>query len=149
MTKPFEMTNAMRRGTAALKGLLRIGIPMGPLVLLTVRGRKSGKEYTTPVALVKQNGTRWLVAAFGEVNWVRNIRAANEAQLIHGGRTETVSVVELGRSDAAPILKKFLHDFHIVPFIAPYFEATPKSSLADFEREASSHPVFQILRAKS
>ena len=149
MTKPFEMTSMMQRGTAALKAMLRLGIPMGPLVLLTVRGRKSGKEYTTPVALVKQNDTRWLVAAFGEVNWVRNLRATNEAQLKHGYHTETVGVVELGKEEAAPVLKKFLHDFHIVPFIAPYFEATPKSPLADFEREASSHPVFQIVSAKS
>jgi len=29
--------------TWILKGLLRVGLPMGPMVLLTVRGRKSGE----------------------------------------------------------------------------------------------------------
>ena len=58
MTKPFEMTTLMRNGTAFLKTMLRAGVPMGPLALLSVRGRKSGKLYTTPVALVKQNGER-------------------------------------------------------------------------------------------
>lgn len=147
MTKPFEMTNAMRRGTAVLKAMLGAGIPMGPLVLLSVRGRKSGNLYSTPVAMVKENNRRWLVAAFGEVNWVRNLRAAGEGQLIRGRRIETIRVVELGIHEAAPVLQKFLKDFHLVPFIPPYFEATPQSSLAEFEREALSHPVFQIASA--
>ena len=52
-TKTFQMTSMMRIGTAMLKALLRAGVPMGPLVLLSVRGRKSGKVYTTPVVLVQ------------------------------------------------------------------------------------------------
>ena len=43
MTQTFHMTRLMRVGTALLKALLRAGIPMGPLVLLSVPGRKSGK----------------------------------------------------------------------------------------------------------
>ena len=148
MTKPFEMTYVMRAGTVVLKVMLGAGVPMGPLALLSVRGRKSGKIYTTPVALVKQYGERWLVAAFGEVSWVHNLRAAGEAQLISGRRAETIGVVELGITDAAPILRKFLIDFHLVPFIPPYFDATPQSPLLNFQHEASSHPVFRILRMK-
>lgn len=144
MTKRFQMTGTMRIGTAALRALLRVGVPMGPLVLLSVRGRKTGKLYTTPVALVEQNGTRWLVAAFGEVNWVHNLRASGEAHLMYRGRTEPIEVIEMQPVEAAPILKQFLTKFHIVPFIPPYFDATPKSSLDDFEREAQHHPVFQI-----
>jgi hypothetical protein len=63
MTKTFQMTSMMRIGTAMLKALLRAGVPMGPLVLLSVRGRKSGKVYTTPVALVQQGNERWLVSS--------------------------------------------------------------------------------------
>jgi alpha-D-ribose 1-methylphosphonate 5-triphosphate synthase subunit PhnH len=36
---------------AIAKPLLAIGIPMGPDVLLTVRGRKSGLPRTTPVTI--------------------------------------------------------------------------------------------------
>lgn len=143
--KPFTMTTAMRRGTAALKAMLGAGVPMGPLRLLTVRGRKSGKLYTTPVALVQEGRARWLVAAFGEVNWVHNLRAAGEAQLRRGWQKETIGVVELGADAAAPILQTFLRRFHLVPFIPPYFAATPQSPLADFEREAATHPVFRII----
>ena len=46
---------------------------LGSLTLLSVRGRKSEKIYTIPVALVEQGNTSFLVAAFGEVSWVRNL----------------------------------------------------------------------------
>ena len=52
-----------------------------------------------------------IVAAFGVVNWVKNLRVAGEAQFIRGRRIEMVRVRELGQVEAAPILKKFLKDF--------------------------------------
>lgn len=144
----FHMTRLMRLGTALLKALLRAGMPIGPLALLSVRGRKSGKVYTTPVALVHQGHERWLVVAFGEVNWVRNLRAAGVAHLTRGRHTEPIDVVELGRSEAAPILQRFLQAYYLVPFIPPSFSVTPNSPLADFEREATYHPVFSIVRSR-
>lgn len=45
-TQTFRMTRSMRLGTALLKTLLQAGIPMGPLALLSVRGRKSGLKKT-------------------------------------------------------------------------------------------------------
>lgn len=138
------MTSSMRIGTAILTAILRAGLPLGPLRLLSVLGRSSGHLYTIPVALLERNGTQWLVAAFGEVNWVRNIRAAGAAQLGRGRRRETVRAVELGPAEAAPILQRYLEKYQKVPFIAPYFEATAKSPLTDFEREALHHPVFRI-----
>jgi deazaflavin-dependent oxidoreductase (nitroreductase family) len=145
MTPPFRLTRTMRLGTALLKAILRTGMPMGPLVLLSVRGRRSGRVFTTPVALVHHGQERWLVAAFGEVNWVRNLRAAGAAHLTHGRRTEPISVVELGSIEPAPILQRFLYAYHLVPFIRPFFSVTPHSPLADFEREAARHPVFRIV----
>jgi hypothetical protein len=57
-------------------------------------------------------------------------------------------VVELGAADAAPILKQFLTNFQLVPFIPPYFAVTPQSPLTDFEHEAAHHPVFRIVSTK-
>jgi len=146
MMKSFRMSRAMGIGTKLLRFLLKMGVPMGSLQLLTHRGRKSGKIYTTPVALVEQDGTRWLVGAFGEVNWVHNIRTAGVAQLTTHWRKEIVEVHELAPTEAAPILKQFLKSYGLVPFIPPYFRATSQSSLADFEQEASHHPVFRIVK---
>jgi deazaflavin-dependent oxidoreductase (nitroreductase family) len=146
--KPFKMSRAMYTGTVMLRFMLNIGLPMGSLQLLTHRGRKSGKLYTTPVALVQKDGKRWLVAAFGEVNWVKNIRTAGSAQLGSGKHAETVQFVELNASEAAPVLQQFLKSYRFVPFIPPYFEVTPESSLAEFEHEAIHHPVFRVVEQK-
>jgi steroid delta-isomerase-like uncharacterized protein/deazaflavin-dependent oxidoreductase (nitroreductase family) len=148
MRQPFHMTGGLRVVSTILTTLLRLGLPVGPSVLLSVRGRTSGKMYTIPVALVENSGTRWLVAAFGEVNWVRNLRAAGQAQLTRERRTEAIGVVELEAREAAPILKQFLRESQRVSFIKPYFHVTPHSSLPDFEREAVYHPVFRIVSKK-
>ena len=148
MRQPFHMTGGLRVVSTIITILLRLGLPAGPSVLLSVRGRTSGKIYTIPVALVGNNGTSFLVAAFGEVNWVRNLRAAGQAYLTRRHRIQAIGVVELEAKEAAPILKQYLRESQRVSFIKPYFRVTPYSSLADFEREALYHPVFRIVSKK-
>jgi deazaflavin-dependent oxidoreductase (nitroreductase family) len=142
MAKTFRATFAIRLSNTIVTALLRAGIKMGNMTLLTVRGRKSGQLRTTPVALIEQDGQRWLVAPYGAVNWVRNLRAAGEATLTRGRRTEHVTVTELGAKEAAVILKESLS---IAPsFLRQYFDVTPASSLEEFEQEAPRHPVFSF-----
>src|SRR5256885_11207162 len=88
--------------------LLRVGVPLGPNALLTVRGRKSGQPRTTPVALVEVGGRRWVIGTFGEVNWVRNLRAAGEASLAVGQRQLQVHAVELTRDEAEGFFSEVL-----------------------------------------
>jgi deazaflavin-dependent oxidoreductase (nitroreductase family) len=45
--------------------------------VLTVRGRKSETFRSTPVEMMQDGDGRWLVAQYGPVNWVRNLRAAH------------------------------------------------------------------------
>jgi hypothetical protein len=53
-------------------------IPMGPLILLTVRGRKSGKP-RTPVDLFERSGRSFLVSAHRQrAPMMRNLRTAGE-----------------------------------------------------------------------
>src|SRR5438105_12992238 len=44
------------------KPLLAAGVPMGPDVLLTIRGRKTGLPRTTPVTIAENSGRRGLIA---------------------------------------------------------------------------------------
>jgi deazaflavin-dependent oxidoreductase (nitroreductase family) len=80
--------------------LMRLGVPMGPNALLSVRGRKSGLLRTTPVAKVEVGGRRWIVGTFGDVQWVRNLRASGEGILTVGRRKESMRAVELSREEA-------------------------------------------------
>jgi deazaflavin-dependent oxidoreductase (nitroreductase family) len=104
MARTYRLSAADRLNNWLFKGLLRLGIAPKGTYLLTVRGRRSGRLYSTPVVLVGQGNQRWLVAPYGEVNWVRNARAAGRVTLSRGRRSETVKVIELGPDESAPVL---------------------------------------------
>ena len=87
---------------------LAFGVPMGPEVLLTVRGRKSGLPRSTPVTICQNSGRRGLISPFGETDWVRNLRAAGCATLTVGRRQEEVTAVELGPMEAAEFIRDVL-----------------------------------------
>ncbi|MFL5652898.1 MAG: nitroreductase family deazaflavin-dependent oxidoreductase [Ktedonobacteraceae bacterium] len=142
MAKTYRVNAFVRISNAMTTFLLRMGVKLGNMTLLTVRGRKSGQPRTTPVTLIELDGDRLLIAPFGTVNWVRNLRATGEATLRRGRHSERVSAVELSIQEAAPILKKTLA--RVPSFVTNYFDVTPDSPLADFEREAPRHPVFRF-----
>jgi deazaflavin-dependent oxidoreductase (nitroreductase family) len=129
----------------AVNALMRLTLPLGlgppRTYLLGVRGRRTGRLYVTPVTLVEDGGTRWLVAPYGEVAWVRNARAAGQVTLSRGGRTETVRAVEVGPRDAAPVLRRYVRE---VPITRPFFDTRPDADPGAFEAEAPRHPVFRL-----
>ena len=122
-----------------------LGLAPSPYYLLTVRGRRTGRPFSTPVVLITEGGERWLVAPYGDVGWVRNARAAGQVMLSRGRRSETVRIVELAAAEAAPVLKRYVTR---VPITRPYFDAKPSSPLDSFIAEASRHPVFRLVRAQ-
>jgi deazaflavin-dependent oxidoreductase (nitroreductase family) len=109
--------------------------------LLAAPGRTSGRLYSTPVTLI-ENGERWLVAPYGEVGWVKNVRAAGEVTLSRRGRSERLRVEEATPEQAAPVLKRYLRMAGVV--VRPFFDARPRSPLEAFEAEAERHPVFRL-----
>jgi deazaflavin-dependent oxidoreductase (nitroreductase family) len=73
---------------AVLKVFSRLGLKAGPVNLITVAGRKSGRPRSTPVTPWQVDGKRYLIAAIGTSDWARNARAAGEGTLT-SGRTKT------------------------------------------------------------
>jgi deazaflavin-dependent oxidoreductase (nitroreductase family) len=145
MEKTVAKIYRLSRTRRAVNGLVRrlnaVGIGSECDCLLTVTGRKSGLPRTTPVTLVSEGGHRWLVAPYGEVEWVKNARAAGQVTLSRGRNSETVSFAELGPVESAPVLKAYVKN---VAVTRPYFDATPDSPLGAFAAEASRHPVFLL-----
>ena len=88
--------------------LLGARVPLGPNALLTVRGRSSGEPRSTPVAIIHVDDRRWIWSPWGEVHWVRNLRAAREATVTVRGRTETVGAVELDSSERVRFFRDVL-----------------------------------------
>jgi deazaflavin-dependent oxidoreductase (nitroreductase family) len=85
--------------------LLKAGISLGPDVLLTVRGRRTGQPRTTPVTLCEYAGRRGVISPFGQVNWVKNLRATGRATIHVGRRHEQVTAVELDLEAAAVFIR--------------------------------------------
>jgi deazaflavin-dependent oxidoreductase (nitroreductase family) len=141
MAATYRLSGWRRLLNGGVKTLLRVGLGPQHTYLLTVRGRRTGTPYSTPVTLVEEGTHRWLVAPYGEVSWVRNARAAGQVTLSRGRQSEIVAPVELGPAEAAPVLKQYVTE---VPITRPFFDARPDSPLEAFVAEAPRHPVFRI-----
>ena len=138
--KQWHGPGLWRRVGNVITGLLaRAGI--GPVHLLTTRGRKTGQARTNPVLPVEHAGKRWLVAPYGTVSWVHNARAAGRVSLRHGRKTRDYAIREVSPGEAGPILKRYVASAGIT---RPYFRAGKDSPVDDFAAEADSHPVFEL-----
>lgn len=131
-----------------VRRLLRLGMPMGQNALLTVRGRTSGKPRTFPITLLELDGRRYVFAAFGETNWVRNLRAAGEGTLRRGRQDEPIKAVELSIAEAVPVLESALKPvLRIKGFgsmIGSWYGLTADSAPADYEASARNHAGFEL-----
>lgn len=144
MAKTYQLNAFGRFGNTMSATMIRLGIGPAGMHLLTVRGRKSGLPRTTPVNLIEDQGRRWLVAPYGEVAWVRNVRAAGEVELRRGGSTERCLAREATAEEAVPVLRSYLRQLRLV--VGSYFDVTPSSPDAAFIAEAPRHPVFLLTR---
>lgn len=127
------------------KLFLAAGIPMGPDVLLTVRGRKSGLPRTTPVAICENAGRRGVISPFGEVNWVRNLRVAGRATITAGRRMEQVIAVELGPEQAAEFIRDILAPLARTTRLGSWIvRHIDKIDIDHPEAAAEGRPVFEL-----
>jgi deazaflavin-dependent oxidoreductase (nitroreductase family) len=88
--------------------LLAAGVPMGLNGLITVRGRKSGLPRTTPVAIIAVAGRRWVWCPWGDVQWVRNLRAAGCATVTVRRQQVEVRATELDQAERVAFFRDTL-----------------------------------------
>jgi len=100
---------------------------------LVVRGRLSGRPIRVLVPPFPDGGARYLVAGGGETHWVRNLRAAGEAELRRGRDRERVRAVEVGGAERDRVVAAYRD--RMGRRAAAYFSALP---------DASDHPVFRL-----
>jgi deazaflavin-dependent oxidoreductase (nitroreductase family) len=110
--------------------------------VLTVEGRTSGEPRSTPVTAIEQGGRRWLVAPYGVVSWVRNVRASGEVTLTRGRTSRRFAVREAVPDEAGPVLKRYVV---VAPIVLPYFAANRDDPVDAFIAEADRHPVFELI----
>lgn len=142
MAKEYKLGFMRRMVNRIVARRLNQGKKMGNTVLLTTLGRKSGLERTTPITLAHRDGHRYLVAPYGAVGWVHNLRDSGVAELSTGGEIEKITVTEVDAATAAPILKQYVNE---VAMVRSFFGADKDDPVAAFESEAARHPVFQVI----
>jgi F420H(2)-dependent quinone reductase len=73
--------------------LMRLGV----VSTLAVRGRVSGEWRTVPVNVLELEGQRYLVAARGDTEWVRNLRVTGRGEVRRLTRVEAFRATEAPR----------------------------------------------------
>jgi deazaflavin-dependent oxidoreductase (nitroreductase family) len=156
MPKPYRVGLFVRANNAVMRSLIGAGVRIGTFAVLTVPGRRTGRPVHVPLVVFSDGGNRYLVASYGIVNWVRNLRAADgRAELRRGHITQKITTVELPPGQAGPILRISLQNGPPgIPrpivrifrrfFVLPYLDVDLNSSVDDFVRSAVNHPVFRV-----
>jgi len=130
-----------------IRSFLRLGVPFGYVGLLTVKGRKTGKTRRNPVGLFDYKGKRYLFSTFGDVNWVRNVRAAGTATVRKKWTSRKVIPVELSSLETAKVLKEAIAPRFLGlggKIFGSHFPLKPDAPLAMFIEESKRHPVFEL-----
>jgi deazaflavin-dependent oxidoreductase (nitroreductase family) len=106
----------------------------GGFPTITVRGRRTGKTYRTPINVVEMaGGELYLVSPRGETTWSRNLRHTGECMLKLHGREHGYRATEVDPAARPPI-------------IAAYLQRWGSQTRKDFEKlpDPLDHPTFRL-----
>jgi hypothetical protein len=140
--QPGFITRRIMNPTVAF--LTRRGMSLAGSAVLGVPGRTSGEMRTTPVNPLTLEDTRYLLAARGHTQWVRNLRVSGWAELTVGRRTERVTTREItDPAEIVPILRAYLKVWAWE--VGAFFQGVGADSTdEELAAIAPEHPVFVI-----
>jgi hypothetical protein len=103
--------------------------------LLSVPGRTTGRWRSVPVVVLEHDGHRYLMAAYGDTEWSRNLRAAGIGRLSGRGLVEEFTTIEVPAEQRPPLIGAYLQEFGTLPTVASTFRALP---------DPADHPTFRM-----
>ncbi|CAM3774447.1 nitroreductase/quinone reductase family protein [Smaragdicoccus niigatensis] len=122
---PFLVRNVLNK--------VAMATGIGGTETLVVKGRTSGEPRKVPVTPIRFDGVQYLVSVRGEAEWVRNVRAAGQIELVKKGSSRTVSATEVPVSEAGPVIAHYREKLGSV--VKGYWEQLP---------DDADHPVFAL-----
>ncbi len=122
-----------------------VGLGIGPkfIYLLQVRGRKSGKIYSSPVNLMEIGGKQILVAPRGRTQWVRNAEAAGEITLKRGRFRQQFGLRPMADAEKPELLKEYLDRY--ASAVKKFFPVPAGSPSQAYRDIAGNYPVFELV----
>lgn len=140
----FRQPTAIERAFNKTFGfLVGLGLGFSYNYLLQVRGRKSGKIYSTPIDLLEIDGKRFLVAPRGRAQWVRNAESAGEVTLKKGSQRNKFGLRTLSDQEKPAILKAYLDQFKRE--VQGYFPVAAGSPVEAFRDLVQNYPAFELI----
>jgi F420H(2)-dependent quinone reductase len=71
---------------------------------LSVPGRSTGRWRFANVAVLDHEGAEYLMSAYGNSEWSRNLRASGSGRLTRRGKVEHFTAVEVPTSQVPPLM---------------------------------------------
>jgi deazaflavin-dependent oxidoreductase (nitroreductase family) len=108
------MPEARVRGQAPwfVKNILNpIMLATGGMPIISVRGRRTGRIYRTPIGVIEMSGAKYLVSPRGETTWSKNVRVTGEASIKTKGVEQRYRATEVPTSERAPIISAYIQKF--------------------------------------
>ena len=125
--------------------LVGLGLGARHNYLLQVRGRTTGRVYSTPVNVLEFRGKRFLIAPRGRTQWVRNAEATGHVVLKRGSSRQSFRIRAVSNEEKPQILKAYLDRFRLT--VQRYFPVPAGSGAQAFRDIADRYPVFELLPA--
>ncbi len=122
--------------------LVQMGFGLSHNYLVQVRGRKSGRLYSTPVNILEHGGSKYLVSPRGTTQWVRNTRVSGNIWLKKGAYRENFEVTEVSLSERPKLLKAYLERYRLT--VQRYFSVKAGADEGAFKAISEHYPVFQL-----
>jgi len=139
----FREPSAVERVFNKIFGVfVGLGVAPGYNHLLQVRGRKTGRVYSTPVNILEIGGKRFLVAPRGRTQWVRNAEASGEIVLKRGTTRRRCRLRPVGADEKLDVLKTYLDRYNLA--VQRYFPVRAGSEARAFREIADRYPVFEL-----
>ena len=138
MAKEYKAPKTINR---IVKLINRTGVGRSETLFTT--GSKSGERRGVPVSPIEFEETTYLVAPYGEVGWVHNVRSNPMVELASGSsvrQRRQRRLVEV-TGDAANVVQAY---WGRESFPRRYMDLPNDPTLEDFEAAANQFPVFRI-----
>jgi deazaflavin-dependent oxidoreductase (nitroreductase family) len=122
----------------------KLGLPIGPAMVLTVPGRKSGQPRSTPMTPFEFHGGLYVVAGYPGAEWAKNARVAGTGTLSRGRRSRQVKIVELTADEARPVLRVYPGEVPVGVTFAKRSGMVRDGTADEFEALAGRITVFRF-----
>lgn len=127
-----------------VKAIHLLGISIGPVMVLTVPGRKSGYPRSTPVTPFEHEGALYAVTGVPGSDWGANAKAADSGTLSRGRSSRRVKIVELSATEADPLLRAYAVKVPIGVRVAKRAGLVRKGTPEEFAALAGRLIVFRF-----